>query len=224
MFDGALVKLTITPFEDGDTVQGGPPSGPPFIAQFNPETFTINREVGLDSDIPVQGSTEKSAKYNYIKPGTFSFDFLLDGTGATGTKIEVLPLIELFKTTVWFNGKTHHPNFLLIVWGTFISTCVLQSYSVNYKLLRPNGTPLRAVISASFREHHTVELRQLLENKSSPDLTHLHSIKNDEHLALVTHEIYKNPKYYYHVAEANKLNNLKKVNTGSKLLFPPIKE
>ena len=37
--DGAVLKLTILPFEDVEGVLGMP-AGPPFIAQFNPETYT----------------------------------------------------------------------------------------------------------------------------------------------------------------------------------------
>ena len=40
---GALLKLTIIPFEDSEGGMG-PPAGPPFIVQFNPETYTDTTE------------------------------------------------------------------------------------------------------------------------------------------------------------------------------------
>ena len=45
MDDGLHAKLTIIPFEDTETIQMGPPAGPPFVAQFNPETFAIANEM-----------------------------------------------------------------------------------------------------------------------------------------------------------------------------------
>jgi hypothetical protein len=53
--DGALLKLTIIPFEDSEGAMG-PPAGPPFIVQFNPETYTDTTEFKYGPDEPPQGS------------------------------------------------------------------------------------------------------------------------------------------------------------------------
>ncbi len=221
MRDGLIDKLKIIPFEDSETLQARRPSGPPFIAQFNPESFSVSTEFEIGPDAPAQGDDGEEAKFKSIKPRTFGFDFLLDGTGATGEKRDVIKEIKLFEGTVGFSGQIHRPRFLELAWGTFAATCALETYSVNYKLFTPNGAPLRAVISATFKEHKPIELRERKKNKSSPDIAHLHSVKDKEHLTLITWQIYKNPKYYYHVAEANNLNNLRKVEKGTALLLPP---
>ncbi|MDZ7581799.1 MAG: hypothetical protein U5R30_14715 [Deltaproteobacteria bacterium] len=191
------------------------------MAQFNPESFTINNEIELGPDEPAQGDDGEEAKFKSIKPRSFSFDFLMDGTGASGKKFEVLAQIELFKLTTGFSGKIHRPKFLLLNWGTFIATCDSE-FSINSKLFRPNGTPLRAVLSASFREHKPAPLRELLKNLSSPDLTHLHEIVEGEHLSLITYRVYKDPRYYFHVGEANGLDNLRKLTKGQRLKLPPL--
>ena len=223
MSDGVLLKMTIIPFEDSENVQIGPPSGPPFIAQFNPESYTINNEIELGPDEPTQGDDGEEAKFKSIKPRSFSFDFLLDGTGVSGEKIDVLARIKLFKKTCGFSGKIHRPTFLLLNWGSFIATCVLESYSINYKLFRADGTPLRAVLSASFREHKPAPLRELLKNLSSPDLTHLHNVADGEHLSLITYRTYKDPRFYYHVGEANGLDNLRQLVSGQSLKLLPLR-
>lgn len=222
MSDGLLVKLTITPFEDSENVQMGPPAGPPFVAQFNPETLTINNEIEFGPEEPAHGDDGEEAKYKSTKPRSFTFDFLLDGTGAAGLKIEVLAQIELFKQTVGFTGKIHRPLYLVVNWGTFIATCVLESFSITYKLFRPNGTPLRATLSATFKEHKPKALKELEKNLSSPDLTHAHLVMEGEHLSLITHRIYRNPAYYVQVAEANGLDNLRALASGRTLLLPPV--
>lgn len=223
MADGLLVKLTITPFEDSENVQTGPPAGPPFIAQFNPESLTIDNEIEYGPEEPAQGDVGSEAKFKGIKPRTFSFDFLLDGTGASGEKREVLAQIALFRATTGFLGKTHRPHFLVLNWGTFIATCVLESFSITYKLFRPDGTPLRATLSAKFREHTSNQLSELVKNLSSPDIMHAHLVKEGEHLSLVTHRIYKDPRYYLQVAEANSLNTVRALKTGTTLYLPPVK-
>jgi nucleoid-associated protein YgaU len=223
MADGLLVKLTIIPFEDSETVQMGPPAGPPFIAQFNPESFTVNNEFEYGTADPTQGADGTEGKFKGIKPRTFSFEFLLDGTGAQGAKFEVLAQVELFKQTVGFSGEIHRPPFLVLAWGSFIATCVLESFSVAYKLFRPNGTPLRATLSASFREHKDKSLMALLMNLTSPDVLHAHLVKKGENLPLITHRVYKDPRYYYHVAEANGLDTVRAVAAGTALHLPPLR-
>ena len=222
MVDGLLAKLTIVPFDEPETIQAGPPSGPPFVAQFNPESFSINNEFEFNSEAPAQGDDGIEANFKGIKPRSFSFEFLLDGTGASGVKIEVLPQIELFKQTVGFSGTIHRPPFLVVNWGSFIATCVLENFSVTYKLFRPDGTPLRATISASFKEHKPQALKELLKNLSSPDITHAHLVKASEHLSWITHQVYNDPRYYFHVGEANELNNLRSLDPGKTLYLPPL--
>ena len=223
MDDGLHAKLTIIPFEDTETIQMGPPAGPPFVAQFNPETFAIANEMEYEPTQPPPGDDGSEAKFRNIKPRSFDFEFLLDGTGADGgQKREVMAQIELFKLTVSFYGKIHRPRFLVVTWGTFIATCVLEKFTITYKLFRPDGTPLRALIAATFREHKPKALSELLANKSSPDVGHSHIVKSDEHIALITHRIYKDPRYYIHVAEKNNLNNLRQIETGKRLYLPPI--
>ena len=222
MTDGTLNKLRITPFEDSENVQLGSPAGDPFVAQFNPETLTINNEIEFDSDVPAHGDDGKEAKFKAIKPRSVSFEFLLDGTGATGEKQEVEDQIDLFKKTVGFSGKIHRPLFLVLNWGKFTATCVLESFSITYKLFRPDGTALRAVLAAKFKEHKPKEVKEREENKSSPDIVHAHLVKESERLWLITYGVYKDPSYYFQVAESNQLDTLRKVETGVILYLPPV--
>ncbi|MCB9284080.1 MAG: hypothetical protein H6563_08420 [Lewinellaceae bacterium] len=222
MADGALVKLTIIPFKDAENVQVPIPSGPPFVCPFNPESLSISTTYKYKED-QEHGKDGSEAKFEGIEPRTFSFDIFLDGTGASGASLEVMPLIELFKTTVGFQGDIHRPNFFIVSWGTFFVRCVLVNYSINYKLFRPSGLPLRAVISTSWKEYKPITLGSLIDNLLSPDVTHLHTVKESEHLSLITYGVYKDPKYYLQVAEKNELNNLRKVNPGVVLQLYPLK-
>lgn len=222
--DGYLDKLKILPFDESENVQASPPSGPPFLAQFNPETFSVTTEFDYAQDDIPPGDDGKEARFNHIKPKQYSFDFLMDGTGASGDKTDVLAQIELFKTTVGFYGKIHRPRFLVLSWGTFVATCVLENYTINYKLFRPDGTPLRAVLSASFKEHKPKLLKELMKNLGSPDLTHSHEVKDKEMLWWLSYKEYDTPNYYLHVAEKNELNNLRRLKNGRRLYFPPLED
>ena len=232
-----LLKLTILPYDDSKTVQSGPPSGPPFIAQFNPESYTDTTEVELAPSAPAHGDSGQEAKFKSIKPKQWTFDLLIDGTGyspapppvgavdavAPSTGLSVVGQIEQFKLVTGFSGNVHRPRYLLLVWGTLIATCVLETFSIAYKLFTPEGLPLRAVISATFKEHKDSVQGELEKNLSSPDIQHVHVVKADEHLSAIVHGIYKSPDHYVSIAEANGLDTVRHVNAGDALFLPPLR-
>lgn len=252
MINGALLKLVIIPFKtDGDTQEASVLStvtakaDKPFIAQFNPESFSTSMDIEYKPP-EEDGSDGGEAKFKKVNPRTFSFDLLFDGTGAAGlaptsaSLIGALPIpdlgplpdndeigvnrtIEQFKKLVGYKGDTHRPRFFIITWGSFFERCVLKSYSINYKLFSPLGIPLRAVISTSWQEYKAVSLTEFLKDLRSPDVTHQHIIKESEHLSLITYGVYDDPKYYYEVGEKNGLDNLRKLKSGNNLQLFPLK-
>jgi len=231
--DGVLVKLTIIPFETSKAFAGGPPAGPPFIAQFNPTEYTDATELELNSDATPQGADGNEAKFKAIKPRSFTFDLLLDGSGVTSatplpspvpsSSLSVLGQIELFKLTVGFSGNTHRQRFLQLIWGRLFVTCALESFSVNYKLFDPAGLPIRAVLSATFKEHKDPEVQALEKNLASPDIPHAHLALDGETLPNVVNGVYGDPGRYIAVARANRLNTVRALRPGAELRLPPVR-
>lgn len=215
-----LNKLSIIPFANPQYEQGGPPVGL-YIAMFNPETFSVNHNFEYDSKQP-PGATGSNNRFKNIRPPVYNFDFLVDGTGASGSKREVFVDIELFKYTVGFFGGIHRTHYLILVWGTFIVKAVLTSMNVKYEMFNAAGLPLRATISATFQAQSETLLEQLINNITSPDLTHLRTVSEGENLPLMAQEIYRDPKHYFEVAKANDLDSFRKIDSGQQLQFPPI--
>lgn len=234
--DGAVLKLTILPFKNVDGVLGVP-AGPPFIAQFNPETYTDTVEYSYDEVKPAQGKTGSEAKFNGINPKKFSFELLLDGTGispapppagtldaaAPSTGLSVVAQLELFKLTVGFDGNIHRPPFLMLVWGRLIATTVLENYSIAYKLFSPAGLPIRATLTATFREHIPKGMGSLLQNLASPDILHVHQVVEGDRLPTIVHSIYDDAAHYIDVAKANGLDSIRTLSPGQVLQLPPVR-
>jgi nucleoid-associated protein YgaU len=91
-------------------------------------------------------------------------------------------------------------------------------------LFRSNGIPLRATISAKFREQSESLLSALINKISSPDLTHVRVAAEGDNLPLMAHRIYKSPAYYIDVARSNNLNTLRKLEPGQKVNLPPFEK
>jgi hypothetical protein len=223
MSDGLLEKLKIIPFDTPNTVQDGLPVDVPFICQFNPETFSVSNEISYNTEQTAAGASGGEARQIAEAPREYQFEFMLDGTGASGPSIDVTLMIELFKKTTGFDGSIHRHRYLLLQWGLFASTCVLKQYTINYKLFRSNGTPLRAVLSATFVEHKTLELQALLKNLQSPDVTESHLIKEGQRLDQLVFSKYDDHRYCAQVAKHNSLDTIRRLHTSSEITLPPLK-
>lgn len=205
-------------------IKGEPLQMKAFVAMLNPESFSIHENIEWCTAQPKQKSSADPGFIN-IKPRTFSIEFVLDGTGVTtnGVKIPVTDQISVFRdVTTKVRGTIHRPPYLIVQYGTFISTCILESSEVTYTMFDMFGLPIRAKISARFVERILASLSDTLDRLSSPDMTHRVVVKEGDLLPLLTYKIYNNQNYYLHVARYNKLKNFRKLKAGATLIFPPV--
>lgn len=228
---GNLEKLQIYSFTDRnftvDAAEGGNIK-PAFIAPINPESFTKNYKVEHDVQRG-QGNSGQKVTFKSTAPEELRLEFMLDGTGTMEgywPEYKTLPVhdqLKIFMDCVYtFNGGIHRPNFLLVIWGSEIKyQCVLKNLDVNFTLFHPDGTPIRAKLTATFLDYMAEEQRLARDRKSSPDLTHYRKVKQSDRLDLMTNSIYKDPKYLVQVAKVNGLTTIRKIKPGAELYFPP---
>ena len=216
---GTLEKLLIQAYDKAN--YSGSPIGE-FKSYVNPNEITLGYEVEGDA---AQGSGTPSSRMNFkkVKPGDMSLVFFIDGTGANGRPLDVQKKIEEFQTVTGYNGKIHRPNYLKVAWGSLtVKRCVLKSTSIAYKMFRPDGVPLRAVITAAFADNSDDNTRVAMAQDESPDLTHVRLIKAGDSLPALCQSIYGNPGLYMAVAEANGIDDFRNLAPGTRLFFPPL--
>jgi nucleoid-associated protein YgaU len=218
---GTLEKLLIKAYEKADF--SGTPVGE-FESFINPNEITLAYEMEWDA---AQGSGTTGSRMNFkkMKPGDMSLTFFIDGTGANGTKVDVQEKIQQFQTVTGYNGNIHRPNYLKVVWGTLqVKRCVLKTASIAYKLFKPNGVPLRAVITAAFADSSDDQTRVAMAQDSSPDLTHVRLVKAGDTLPTLCYGIYGDPSYYLEVAQANGIDDFRNLRPGARIVFPPLEK
>lgn len=220
----ALDKLKIYAYDDSGYGEEYLIFKKPFEVQFNPSEYDLSYEIEWENQ-QADNQTDAEQVFKRIKPSDLSFSFMIDGTGASGKKPVVKDEIaSLFEYAYRYNGEKHKPNYLKVVWGKLEFRGVLQRINISYTLFLPNGEPLRAKADITLASHKDAEL-QLAENKpASPDLTHLRKVKDGDTLPMLCHKIYGDSKYYTEVARYNSLANFRKLATGTRIYFPPLKE
>ena len=218
---GELKKFLIEAYQTAE-YDGSPVDT--FTVMFNPEKYTLKYEI-LFQDAQGKGTSGSAQVFDKMKPREFNFEFTIDGTGVTGEEVEVEKKVQKFLDVCYkLDGQIHRPRYLKLSWGLLISKCVLKTADVAYTLFTPTAKPLRAKIAASFSENVEDTKRAAEERKSSPDLTHYRTIKDDDRLPLMAFKMYRDKNYYFELAKANKLNNFRKLKTTERLILPPVKE
>jgi hypothetical protein len=194
-----------------------------FTVMFNPTSYTQKYELEYQ-DEQGAGTTSSPQVFGNIKPQDYSFDFVFDGTGAVVDETDVHKEVEHFlKVTGKHDGEIHRPFYLLLSWSKLSVKCVLKSAEITYSLFKSDGDPLRAKVKAVFSENVEETLRVATERNSSPDLTHVRTVKDKNNLPLLAYNIYGDPSYYFQLASANNLKHFRKLETGTELSFPPVK-
>ena len=101
--------------------------------------------------------------------------------------------------------------------------CILQSVKQKFTLFSPEGVPLRATLTVTFREYKTLneQLDQL--QLSSPDRTHVHVLQQGDSLASVSRLYYDKPSLWREVAAANGIDDARRLQSGRFLRVPKIR-
>jgi hypothetical protein len=228
---GTLQKLSIAPCSvSGQTVS--PENNKKFQVMINPESFTHemsiqyhNDDCGSKKNTPL-GQPASAPKFLTYPPSSVNFTLVLDGTGVVqpAPSKDVSGQIKDLKGVVYkYEGDTHEPNVVQIVWGSFLLNARLDSLKMNYTLFKPSGEPLRAKVALSFKSYVPPEKAAAAARTSSPDLSHVIEVKAGDTLPLLCYRIYKDASYYAAVAKANGLVNFRRLEPGKQLHFPPLR-
>ncbi len=227
---GKLEKMLILAFADSEKVENGGivDADASFEALINPESYTLAYKLKFSNDAQGQGTSGQQLKYEYTEPEEMTFEFLFDNTGIIDgqARDDIADDIKRFKSVVLeYQGDAHEPRHFKLVWGkNSIFKGRVTEVSIAYKLFRPDGTPIRATATVTFKSSIEEQKRAAQENNSSPDLTHVRKVKAGDTLPLMCYRIYGTPQYYLQVAAVNKLGNFRELIPGMDILFPPIEK
>ncbi len=227
---GKLEKMLILAFSDSEKAENGGvnDADDQFEALINPESYTLQYKLKFSQGAQGQGTSGAQLKYEYTEPDEITFDFLFDNTGIIDGQPRESVVDDLKKmkdVLIGYKGDSHEPRHLKLVWGeNSIFKGRVTELSINHKMFKPDGTPIRAIATVKFKSSIEEQKRAAKENKSSPDLTHIRKVKQGDTLPLMCYSIYGDPKYYLQVAEVNGLANFRHLKPGSDLFFPPLKK
>ena len=230
---GEIEKMLIKAYTDSTC---STPVAEPYTFRVNPSSYNYKYQLEMAEDENA-GASGTPLKYFRQVPNTWNFEILIDGTGAiknagvldisligNSSPLNVDEEVKKLKALVLdYNGEIHRNPYLVITWGEEVFKGTLESLDLEYKLFKPEGTPLRVIAKLSLKEWVDPEHRILIEDPSSPDITHQRTFTGSDRLDLMVHKIYDTPRYYIDVAGANGLNSFRSIQPGKTLNLPPVK-
>jgi len=232
--------------------QGGPavstPVSPYFEAMFNPESITQKFSIEYTEPQAI-GSSGKQLTFSVRPPSSMRMTLIFaqsNFSSFAGNKISKLlqgkldpmslssPIANtktgtvsgwirsFFEVTYDISSHEHQPLWLKVVWGSLSYTCRLGSVEINYTSFDRNGEPLGAELDVLFKGDVLQKDKLLDDNFMSPDVTHQRIVKAGDTLPLLSNAVYGDPSYYLIVAQANGLDDFRKLTPGQTLYFPPL--
>ncbi len=230
-----VTKLTITPCDvDASGTVTGTRDRRKFTVMLNPSSFKHDKsinyagmtksEIEKSGKIPM-GTSAATPRFKNTGSEKLSFSVTIDGTGVVpGVRSDVRGQLGWLNDVVYkYEGDSHEPNIVQVVWGTFKFTGRLTSMATEYTLFKPTGEPLRAKVALAFTDYVSIKEEALKANRSSPDLTHSVEVKAGDTLPLLCFRIYKNSAYYMEIAKINGITNFRNIPPGARLHFPPLR-
>lgn len=190
-------------------------------AQFNPEEFSLDKSVtyaeqeipGLNS--PIQQFVNGSAE-------TLSVELFFDVYEDRGEDRpdDVRVLTDEINRLVLVDGDLHAPPLVKFAWGTISFKAVIESANTTFTMFRGDGTPVRARMDLTFREYTPPGDQLREEPRHSADRTSVRRVIEGDTLPGIAGEEYGEPEEWRWIADANDIENPRRLEAGRELIIP----
>jgi hypothetical protein len=203
-----LEKLTIINLDKNES----------FEVLFNPTEYTIEKRTPWrEHEVP--GLDMPAVEFVSGERGSLSMDLFMD-TSDEGT--DVREHVSKIGNLMFVDPELHRPPVLLVTWGTLSWPCVLEHGIARYTMFLPDGTPVRAVFSGTFRRHTPTEEQLQNAPRESADHTKRRIVREGDTLQLIAAKEYKDAGQWRRIAAANRIEDPLLLSPGQELVIPPL--
>jgi len=208
-----------------------PERGAPITALFNPERYTLSKAAQF-AEIAIPGLDAPVVQFVRGQSEKITLDLFFDTTefGMVENVKDVRTETSKVYAMLRVNGETHAPLRCILRWGeggrlfafgTRVSPwCVVESVNGEFSLFSPGGVPLRAKLTVTFRDAWTVEEQVRETPRHSADRTKVRTVQRGQTLSYIAWLEYQDPQEWRRIAEANALDNPRRLLRGTTLRIP----
>lgn len=200
----ALEKATIRNLETGEAIP----------VRFNPGEYSLDVSNAF-AEIGIPGLRTPPIQYIRGNARTLKMELFFD---SFEQNIDVRTQTQRLTALLNQDRRTQAPPILLFSWGSFNFKCVLESLGQRYTMFLSDGTPARATLTVAFREYEEVNVEvQRGLFIGSPTVR---TIVEGDTLSKLAGETIGNPEDWRKLAEANNIENPRKLTSGRSIIIP----
>lgn len=202
-------------------------TGTAIPVQFNPEDYTLNREITY-AQAAIPGLSAPLLQFVAGNLQTLEMELFIDSweEHKVGSRVvnaaqsDVRALTRQVTDLMNIEPATHAPPVLLFTWGSLSFTCVLARAAQKFVMFRPDGIPVRARLTVSFSEYRNVELEAKEVKRETADYSKRHVVSQGETLSSIAAREYGDARLWRVIAIANRLQRARRLEPGLQLRLP----
>lgn len=185
---------------------------------FNPNQYSVDKANQL-SESAVLGLSAPILQYVHGNTRTLNMELFFD---TYEERSDVTQYTSKIYNLLGIDADKHVPPICRISWGTFSFRGVLASVSGRFTLFLSDGTPVRATLSVSFKEYIDVDVLVRENPTQSADHRKTRVVQRGDRLSLIAWEEYGDAGKWRPIADANNLDDPRKLEPGLRLVIPAI--
>ncbi|MEU6716718.1 hypothetical protein ABZ897_35075 [Nonomuraea sp. NPDC046802] len=181
---------------------------------YNPEEYRVEQGNEL-AEIGIPGLAASPVQYVRGRARTLTMDLFFDTyEQAADVRAHTRRLTALLSPA----PRSFTPPVLLFVMGRFSFRCVLAQADQRFTMFLPDGTPVRARLSVTFREYTEVEFDTQRGLFAGPPT--VHNLTDRDTLPGLAATYLGDPARWREIAEANDLPDPLRLPPGRPLIIP----
>ncbi|WP_214102577.1 CIS tube protein [Acrocarpospora catenulata] len=189
-------------------------TGERVAVMYNPEEYRVEQGNEL-AEIGVPGLAASPVQYVRGRTRTLTMDLFFD---TYEQQIDVRAYTNRLVRLLHPAPRTFAPPVLLFVMGRFSFRCVLAEADQRFTMFLPDGTPVRARVSVTFREYTEVEFQTQRGFFAGPPT--VHTTTDRDTLAGLAATYLGDPARWREIADANNLLDPLRLPAGRPLVIP----
>lgn len=202
----------------------------PVEIQFNPEEYTVNRDINY-AQTAIPGLSAPITQFVNGNAQSLEMELLIDTyeKHESGNRIineageDVRRLTNQIVGLMDIHPEIHAPPPLIFSWGKdFNFTCVLARVSQRFIMFRPDGTPVRARLQVTFNQFKNVDLEAKEIKRETADFARRYVVGQGETLSSIAYRTYGNPALWRPIALLNDIDDPRALPIGLELAIPEL--
>jgi hypothetical protein len=202
-------------------------SGTQIPVMFNPEEYTVNREINYAQSV-IPGLSAPVLQFVSGNMQTLEMELFLDTyeEHRVGSRVlnsaqsDVRALTTQITGLMDIDPTTHAPPVLLFTWASLSFTCVLARASQRFIMFLPDGTPVRARLQVVFNEFNNIDSEAKEVKRETSDFTKRYTVNQGETLSGIAAASYGDPALWRAIALANGIDRPRPLAAGLELVLP----